>query len=221
MNLVLLGPPGAGKGTQATRLSETFGLQHLSSGDLLRSERAKGSPLGQRVAGYMDAGQLVPDDIIIEAILSQFQEAGRHRGFLLDGFPRTVTQGERLDPVLEGAGARVNAVLALRVPDKEIVDRITGRRICPTCGRVYHEKNQRPVRTGLCDNDQTPLIQRKDDTVDVVKQRLAAYHTQTEPLEEYYRGQGKLFEVDGTRDVETVFSELSGIVGERANRAVS
>jgi adenylate kinase len=220
MNLVLLGPPGAGKGTQATRLGERFGLQHLSSGDLLRSERAKGSALGQKVASYMDAGQLVPDDIIIEAILGQFREAGRHRGFLLDGFPRTVTQAENLDRVLAGAGARVNAVLSLEVPDNEIVDRITGRRICPVCGRVYHEKNRRPARTGVCDNDQTPLIQRKDDTVDVVRQRLAAYHAQTEPLEEYYRGQGKLFEVDGTQDVETVFSELSDIVGKRA-KAVS
>lgn len=215
MNLVILGPPGAGKGTQAVRLAQMFSLRHLSSGDLLRAERARGSELGQKAAAYMDAGKLVPDEIIVGAVLAQLDDLGDRAGLLLDGFPRTVAQAESLDRALGEAGRRVDLVPDLVVPDALIVDRITGRRTCPTCNAVYHVKTLPPARDGVCDADGTALIQRPDDTAEVVRQRLEAYHKQTAPLEAYYRNKGILAEVDGTRDVDSVFQALSEAVGRR------
>ena len=217
MNLVILGPPGAGKGTQAVRLSEVLGLRHLSSGDVLRAERKKGSQLGRRVARYMDAGELVPDEIIVEVILARLQDSGGSKGVLLDGFPRTQPQAESLDKALSGVSQRVNLVPLLSVPDEAIVGRITGRRICPTCDAVYHVKTLPAAKDGVCDHDGTPLIHRTDDSEEVVKQRLAAYHEQTSPLEAYYRGKGILAEVDGTKDVDAVFEELLEVVRNRLN----
>ena len=217
MNLVILGPPGAGKGTQAVRLSEALALRHLSSGDVLRAERKKGSELGQRVARYMDAGELVPDEIIVEVILAQLQDSGGSKGVLLDGFPRTQPQAESLDTALSEVSERVDLVPSLSVPDEAIVDRITGRRICPTCDAVYHVKTLPPAKKDVCDRDGTPLIHRTDDTEEVVKQRLAAYHEQTSPLEIYYREKGILAEVDGTRGVDAVFGELLEVVRSRLN----
>ncbi len=215
MNLVILGPPGAGKGTQAARLSEVFSLRHLSSGDVLRAERKKGSALGGRVAKYMDAGELVPDGIIVEVILTQLQDSGGSKGVLLDGFPRTRAQATSLDKVLSGASRRVDLVLSLTVPDELIVDRITGRRICPTCDAVYHVRALPPAERGVCDHDGTPLIHRTDDTEAVVKQRLTAYYEQTSPLEAYYREKGILVEVDGTKDVDGVLEALSAAIRSR------
>jgi adenylate kinase len=205
MNLVLLGPPGAGKGTQAVRLAEAFGLQHLSSGDVLRAERKSGTELGSRVARYMDSGALVPDEIIIEVILTRVLNPTRPAGVLLDGFPRTLGQAEALDQALARAGKQVDLVVSLLVPDEPIVERITGRRTCPNCGAVYHVKSLPPVKAGVCDKDATALVQRTDDTAEAVTQRLAAYHAQTQPLEAYYRGKGLMVEVDGTAEVESVF----------------
>lgn len=219
MNLVLLGPPGAGKGTQAERLSETFGFFHLSSGDVLRAERKRGSALGKRVAGYMDAGELVPDEIIMEVILEQVRSSPESAGFLLDGFPRTRTQAERLEEALTGEGRRTRGALSLEVPDEEIVERITGRRICPTCRRVYHVKYQPPAKPGQCDADGASLDHRSDDTVEVVEQRLRAYHEQTEPLKTFYRERDLLFEVDGSREMEAVFEGCSRIVRGLMNEA--
>lgn len=219
MNLILLGPPGAGKGTQAVRLSEAFGLRHLSSGDLLRAERKKGSELGAKVAGYMDSGGLVPDDIIIAVILAQLTAPGETRGFLLDGFPRTLSQAESLDTSLEAAGRRVDLVLALQVPDEPIVERITGRRICPTCGGVYHVRHQPPAQDGICDRDGSRLIHRQDDSQEVVRTRLAAYHAQTEPLEAYYRRREILVDVDGTQEMDVVAARLRQIVQDRLSEA--
>jgi adenylate kinase len=221
MILVLLGPPGAGKGTQAARLAAASGMRHLSSGDLLRSERKKGTQLGRRVSGYMDAGHLVPDDIIVEAILGELQSSKPEAGVILDGFPRTVSQARSLDEALAKIGQRVERVANIQVPDREIVNRITGRRICPTCGSVYHVEKHPPAQPGKCDRDGTPLVHRPDDTEEVVQQRLAAYHAQTEPLEAYYRGKGLLVEVDGTPDADSVFPELERIVKRRPNEAVS
>ncbi|MDM8007191.1 MAG: adenylate kinase [Phycisphaerae bacterium] len=215
MNLVILGPPGAGKGTQAVRLAQAFSLRHLSSGDLLRAERARGSALGKKAAEYMDAGKLVPDEIIIGAVLSQLSDLGDKAGLLLDGFPRTVAQAESLGKALNQAGKRVDVVPALAVPEDLIVDRITGRRTCPRCNAVYHVKTLPPARDGICDADGAVLVQRPDDTAEVVKQRLEAYHRQTAPLEAYYRDKGLLAEVDGTQDMDTVFQALSEAVRRR------
>lgn len=215
MNLVLLGPPGAGKGTQAVRLAQAFGLQHLSSGDVLRAERKSGTDLGSRVAQYMDSGALVPDEIIVEVILVRVLNPTQPAGVLLDGFPRTLAQAAALDKALAGAGKQVDLVVSLVVPDEPIVDRITGRRLCPTCGAVYHVKSLPPAKAGVCDKDGTALIHRTDDTAEVVKERLSAYHAQTRPLEDYYRGKGLMVEVDGTADVDTVFARARKEISAR------
>jgi len=221
MNLVLLGPPGAGKGTQALRLGEAFGLRHLSSGDVLRAERSRGSELGRRVAGFMDAGELVPDQIIVEVILAYVDGARDGKGILLDGFPRTRAQAESLDQALAASGRKVDLAPALQVPDEDLVARITGRRICPTCNAVYHVKSCPPARPGFCDRDGAALIHRTDDTEAVVRQRLAAYRAQTRPLEQYYRERGILAEVDGKQDVDAVFKQLSEVVRSRLAEAGS
>jgi len=212
MNVILFGPPGAGKGTQAARLVQEFGFEHLSSGDVLRAERAAGTELGRKVSAYMDAGQLVPDEIIIEVILGRVLNSTSQAGVLLDGFPRTLPQAEQLDRALADAGRRVDLVLSIRVPDELIVERITGRRMCPSTGKIYHIKYMPPKREGVCDETGEPLIQRPDDTEEVVKKRLKAYHDQTEPLEKYYRDRGVLVEVDGTQDVDTVARRISEVV---------
>ncbi len=202
MNLVLLGPPGAGKGTQATRLSQEFGVRHLSSGDVLRAERQAGTELGSKVAAFMDAGELVPDEIIIKVILGQVN--AEESGVLLDGFPRTRNQAERLLESMEAHDTTLDAVICLEVPDSDIVNRITGRRICPKCGEVYHVSFRPPVKPDVCDHDGETLIHRQDDTEEVVKQRLQAYHELTEPVKEYYRDRGLLRIVDGTQSVDAV-----------------
>jgi adenylate kinase len=215
MNLILLGPPGAGKGTQAVRLAEAFKLQHLSSGDVLRAERKSGTELGARVAQYMDSGALVPDAIIIEVILARVLQPTSPAGVLLDGFPRTLAQAESLDAALAKAGQKVDLVVSLLVPDAPIVERITGRRSCPQCGAVYHVRTLKPRREGVCDKDGAALVQRKDDTAEVVCERLAVYHAQTRPLEDYYRAQGRMVEIDGTADVEAVFANARGAIASR------
>jgi len=210
MNVILFGPPGAGKGTQAEYLVEGFGFEHLSSGDVLRAERKSGTALGAKVAGYMDSGALVPDEIIVEVIISRVLKSATKAGVLLDGFPRTLPQAEKLDEALAKAGSKVDAVLSIVVPDEPLVARITGRWSCPKCGKVYHLKNKPPRQAGICDDDGEKLIQRRDDTEEVVKQRLTAYHAQTKPLELYYRKKGVLHEVDGTQDIRKV----AGLMGE-------
>jgi len=182
---------------------------------MLRAERASGSELGRRVSGYMDAGQLVPDEIIIEVVLARVLKPGSGAGYLLDGFPRTLPQARRLDEALAEAGSKVDLVLSLAVPDELIVERITGRLSCPRCGTVYHVKNKPPRQAGVCDHDGETLTQRKDDTEEVIQQRLAAYHEQTAPLEEYYRERDVLGGVDGTEDIDTVARRLSELVRSR------
>ncbi len=218
MILVLLGPPGAGKGTQAARLSQAFKLHHLSSGDVLRAERQNGTELGRQVARFMDVGELVPDDVIVEVILARLEQERAAGGFLLDGFPRTEAQARSLDRALPRSGRKVALTLSIDVPDGEVVDRITGRRICPACNRVYHVRYQPPASEGTCDDDGSPLVHRPDDTEEVVRQRLRAYHRQTEPLEAYYHRQGKYTRVDGTGSVEQVFEQLSAAVREHLAR---
>jgi adenylate kinase len=206
LNIVLLGPPGAGKGTQAARLRDELDLTHLATGDLLREQRSRGTPRGQEAGRYMDAGELVPDELVIEMICEEIAQAGA-KGSLLDGFPRTRSQAEALDGALDANDRRLTAALLIEVPDDALLERITGRRQCPD-GHVYHVEFDPPARDGVCNADGKPLFQRDDDTAETVRARLGVYHESTEPLIEYYADGGLLRRVDGTRPPDAVHDEL-------------
>jgi adenylate kinase len=210
-----MGPPGAGKGTQAERLVEAFGMVHLSSGDIFRAEKAGGSDLGRQLAEYMGAGQLVPDDIVVKVMANAITKADADAGLLLDGFPRTVPQAEALDEQLDQAGKPLDGVVVITCDDEAIVRRITGRRSCPVCGRIYHVAFLPPKEVGLCDDHpEAELTQRADDREDVVRDRLAAYYRQTEPVIAYYRDRGEVnvVEVDGSGTPNEVTATLRDAV---------
>lgn len=209
MRIVLLGAPGAGKGTHCKRIVDKYGLVHLSSGDILRQERANGSELGKKAQEYMDSGALVPDDLIV-AMMAGAVDAVKDKGFVLDGFPRTVNQAKSLDESLKNLGLQIDVVLDLEVNDSVVVDRITGRRSCPGCGAVYHVKNIKPKVEGVCDSCGGALVQRPDDVEDVVKNRLTNYHTQTAPVVDYYKGNNDVFEVDGNKSIDELASVIFG-----------
>jgi adenylate kinase len=211
MNLILLGPPGAGKGTQAKRTAAAFGLKHLSSGDILRAERKAGSDLGRKAQAYMDSGALVPDDLVVAMMADHIGRPDAAKGVLLDGFPRTRPQAEALDKKLGEIGKRIDLVIDLAVADDEVAGRLTGRRSCPKCGAVYHVKFQPPRQAGRCDAGCGELIVRDDDTEAVVRQRLKTYHDQTEPLIAYYRDRGLLRQVDGSRSVDEVCAAVEAM----------
>lgn len=212
MRLILLGPPGAGKGTQCKRVIEKYGLAHLSSGDILRAERVANSELGQKAQGYMDAGDLVPDDLIIAMMIGAIKNAPSN-GYVLDGFPRTVVQGEELDKALEAAGEKIDAIVNLEVDDSVIISRMTGRRSCPACGAVYHVENLKPKTEGVCDKGCGELAQRPDDKPEVVKNRLEIYHEQTAAVVGYYQSKGNnIISINAVGEIEAisamVFTEL-------------
>ncbi len=214
MRVVIMGPPGAGKGTQAKRLLERFDMVHLSSGDILRAERAAGSELGEKLKSHMDAGELVPDEIVVEIMAGAIARQDADKGVLLDGFPRTVAQAEALDKQLEQLGLALEAVLLIEADESLLVDRITGRRSCPDCGRVYHVKNIPPAEEGVCDACETELVQRDDDTEEVVRRRLSAYRSQTEPVIEYYAADGrKIIRLDGGAPLEEVAEQAAEALG--------
>jgi len=207
MRLILLGPPGAGKGTQCKRIIEKYSLVHMSSGDILRAERAAGSELGQKAQSYMDSGGLVPDDVIIGMMIGAMKKASG--GYVLDGFPRTVVQGEELDKALESNGEKIDAVVSLEIADEIVAGRMTGRRSCPDCGAVYHVDNLKPKVEGKCDKDGSELVQRKDDKPEVVEHRLKTYHEQTEAVLGYYKGTGsKIITVDAAQEIDAVTSSM-------------
>ena len=206
LNLILLGPPGAGKGTQADRLRGDFGLPYIGTGDLLREAVAAGSDLGRQAKEYMDAGDLVPDDVIIGMILEKIEEEGDD-GFLLDGFPRTVGQADALEEELSKLGRRLTAALCISVSDEEIVRRISGRRQCKN-GHVYHVEFDPPKHEGVCDQDGTRLFQREDDRPETVQKRLATYRQNTAPLIEYYDERGLLRSFDGARSPTEVHDHI-------------
>jgi adenylate kinase len=212
MNVILFGPPGAGKGTQGELLAERHGLRRLSTGDLLRDAVREGTPLGQEARRYMDAGELVPDGVILGLIRDTLAGSGA-QGFLFDGFPRTIPQAQELDRLLGELGRPLHAVLVLEVPDEALVERLAGRRWCTGCGRVYNVHSDPPSREGICDACGGELIQRDDDRVDTVRRRLEVYREQTEPVLGYYRTTATPVKVvDGDRPVDTVQSELARLV---------
>jgi len=215
MRIVLLGAPGAGKGTQCKRIVGKYGLIHLSSGDILRQERTAGTNLGKKAQGYMDAGALVPDKIIVEMVAGAINKIS-DSGFVLDGFPRTVNQAVELDKSLASAGQKINAVLNLEINDQLIVRRMAGRRSCQACGAVYHIENLKPKVEGICDNDGSKLVQRPDDNPEVVANRLKTYHQQTEPVVAYYKNNNTVYDIDANKSADEVtaaiFENLDALV---------
>ena len=213
MRIVLLGAPGAGKGTQCKRVVDKYGLLHLSSGDILRQQRAADTELGRKAQGYMDSGGLVPDDVIVEMMASAIGGVP-DAGFVLDGFPRTVNQAVELDKSLAAAGQKIDVVLNLKIKDQMVAERMTGRRSCPQCGAVYHIENLRPKAEGICDNDGTELVQRPDDSLEVVANRLKTYHQQTEPVVDYYRNSnsGMVCDVDANKDADEVSALIDNLL---------
>jgi adenylate kinase len=220
VRIVLLGAPGAGKGTQCKRIVEKYGLLHLSSGDILRQERTAGTELGKKAQRYMDSGELVPDEVIVEMMVDAIKKAPKI-GFVLDGFPRTVNQAEQLDKLLVCNASRIDVVVNLKVDDGIIAGRMTGRRSCPQCGAVYHIENLRPKIEGICDNDGAKLIQRPDDSLEVVTNRLKTYHRQTEPVVDYYRKNNTVYDVDANKSVDEVsvllFENLDALAERQRN----
>jgi adenylate kinase len=206
LNLILLGPPGAGKGTQAGRLSDDFSLPYIGTGDLLREHKRNGSPLGQQARDYMDKGQLVPDDLVIAMILEKIEEEGDD-GFLLDGFPRTIGQADALGEEMDKAGRRLTAALLIEAPDEVVVERLSGRRQCSN-GHLYHVTYDPPKHDDVCDQCGRPLSQRDDDRPEAIRERLAIYHELTEPLKDYYEERGLLRRFDGTRDKVEVHDHI-------------
>ncbi|MGC9220542.1 MAG: adenylate kinase [Solirubrobacteraceae bacterium] len=212
LNLILIGPPGAGKGTQADRLQEDFGLSFISTGEMLRTNVKDGTELGRQAKRFMDEGQLVPDDLIVAMTARRLDQDDTRDGFILDGFPRTTAQADALAAQLERQGRRITAALLLEVSDEEIVKRIAGRRVCVKAGHNYHVDFDPPKHPDVCDLDGSRLIQRDDDKPQVVRKRLEVYHAQTAPLVDYYDERGLLRRIDGTRAAGEVHDHVRAVI---------
>jgi adenylate kinase len=212
LNLILFGPPGAGKGTQAARLQEDFRLPYVATGDILRAAVKDGTELGLKAKGFMDAGELVPDELVIDLIVDRIGEGDARDGFILDGFPRTRAQADALGEAFDTLGRRITAVLLFDVPDEDLVRRISGRRVSVKTGRPYHVESDPPKHEGRCDVDGSRLVQRDDDKPEVVEKRLQVYHAETEPLVSYYDERGLLRRIDGTRSPTEVHDHVRAVL---------
>lgn len=213
MRFILLGAPGAGKGTQAKLLAERYSIPHISTGDIFRANIKNGTELGKRAKEYMDKGALVPDELTVEIVKDRLEQPDCKNGFVLDGFPRTIPQAEYLDKVLDEMNVSLDYVIEIYVPDKEIVKRMSGRRVCLSCGASYHVVYNPPVEENVCNNCKGNLVQRADDKEETVLERLKTYHAQTEPLISYYKDKGKLLSVAGQEEIEDTTKELLKALG--------
>lgn len=219
MHIILLGPQGSGKGTQADILTKTYGIPHVSTGDILRAAMKAGTPLGAQAKAYVDRGELVPDEVVIGIVRERLSQPDAKKGFLLDGFPRTVPQADALAEALKAQGMALDAVLLLEVPRPVLMDRMTGRRVCKGCGATYHVTFSPPKRAGVCDACGGELYQRTDDNPESIKTRLEAYDRQTTPLIDYYRERGLLAEIDGLGSVEAVAGRMKEVLQSKESRA--
>ncbi len=213
MNIIMLGPPGAGKGTQAKMLVEKLGIPQISTGDMLRAAVKEGTELGKKAKEYMDAGKLVPDEVVIGIVKERLAQPDCEKGFILDGFPRTIPQAEALDKVLEELGKKIDYVINVAVPNEELITRLTGRRTCRQCGAMYHVVFNPPKVEGKCDKCGGELYQRDDDKEETIRQRLEVYEAQTAPLIEYYEKKGVLYNIDGTGSIEEIFQNILKVLG--------
>ncbi len=213
MNIVFLGPPGAGKGTQAKKIAEKYGIPQISTGDMFREHLSKGTELGKKAKEYMDKGQLVPDEIVLGMVEERLKQPDCEKGFILDGFPRTVPQAEALDKLLEKMGKKIDYAICIDVPDEELVKRLTGRRTCKKCGMMYHVIFKPPKEDGKCDVCGGELYQRADDNEETVRNRLKVYHEQTEPIIQFYEKKGVLHRIDGMGSIDEIFERIVKVLG--------
>lgn len=214
MKIIMLGAPGAGKGTQAKRIAERYSIPHISTGDIFRANIKNGTELGKKAKAYMDRGELVPDSLTLDLIIDRFKESDCQNGYVLDGFPRTIPQAQALDDALKADNDKVDYAVNVEVPDENIINRMSGRRACLSCGATYHIKYNPVKNEGICDVCGQELVLRDDDKPETVKNRLDVYHKQTQPLIDYYKKQGIERDVDGTLDMEEVFEAIVRILGE-------
>ena len=214
MKIIMLGAPGAGKGTQAKKIAEKYQIPHISTGDIFRANIKNGTELGKKAKTYMDQGLLVPDELVCDLVVDRVQQDDCKNGYILDGFPRTIPQAESLTEALAANGEAIDFALNVDVPDANIVNRMAGRRACLKCGATYHIQFAAPKKEGICDKCGSELVLRDDDKPETVQKRLNVYHEQTQPLIDYYTGQGVLKTVDGTKNLDEVFGDIVKILGE-------
>lgn len=214
MKIIMLGAPGAGKGTQAKQIAEKYTIPHISTGDIFRANIKAETELGKKAKKYMDEGLLVPDELVMDLVVDRLQQDDCEKGYVLDGFPRTIVQAEGLDKELAKLGQKMDYAIDVEVPDENIVNRMSGRRACVGCGATYHIQYAAPAKEGICDKCGGELILRQDDAPETVKKRLGVYHDQTQPLIRYYDQEGILVKVDGTKDIEDVFADIVKVLEE-------